>query len=126
LRRASTLVEAPASTVRLGPFNLPIGGGGYFRILPYTWTSWGIKRLNVVEQLPAIFYLHPWEIDPGQPRLPAPALGRFRHYFNLGKTEHRLRRLLGDFEFSTMVDVLGRSVEPATAGHLAPALPYVW
>ena len=64
------------------------------------------RRLNVVERAPAIFYLHPWEIDPEQPRLPAPALGRFRHYCNLGKTEARLRALLGDFQFSTMVAVL--------------------
>src|SRR5919106_915064 len=80
LQRAQALVEAPASTVRWGPFNLPIGGGGYFRILPYAWTRWGIQRLNDHERAPAIFYLHPWEIDPAQPRLPAPLLGRFRHY----------------------------------------------
>ena len=125
LQREYSLVEAPASTVRCGPFNLPVAGGGYFRILPYAWTRWGISRLNQAEREPAIFYLHPWEIDPEQPRLPASSLGRFRHYCNLSKTESRLKALLTDFQFSTMVDVLGR------AGHSfsnAPAtpLPYVW
>jgi polysaccharide deacetylase family protein (PEP-CTERM system associated) len=125
LQREYSLLEAPASTVQWGPFNLPIAGGGYFRILPYAWTRWGINRLNQVERAPAIFYLHPWEIDPRQPRLPASRLGRFRHYRNLSKTEARLRALLSDFQFSTMVAVLGR------AGHTfddvadAP-LQYVW
>jgi polysaccharide deacetylase family protein (PEP-CTERM system associated) len=73
------LVEAPASTTRLGPTNLPIAGGGYFRILPYGWTRWGISRVNRLENRPAIFYLHPWEIDPDQPRLRAGLLSRFRH-----------------------------------------------
>ncbi len=125
LQREYTLLEAPGSTVRLGPFNLPVAGGGYFRILPYAWTRWGIRRLNTVERAPAIFYLHPWEIDPDQPRLPASTLGRFRHYRNLSKTEGRLRALLGDFQFSTMVTVLehaGYSFGEQTA---AP-LPYVW
>ena len=127
LQRARPLMEAPASTVRWGPFNLPIGGGGYFRILPYEWTRWGINRLNADEGLPAIFYLHPWEIDPEQPRLNAPPLGRFRHYFNLGKTEERLRALLNDFAFSTMVSVLEpqhRAVGVVDARMMA--LPYVW
>ena len=72
LQREYALLEAPGSTVQWGPFNLPVAGGGYFRILPYAWTRWGISRLNQVERAPAIFYLHPWEIDPDQPRLPAP------------------------------------------------------
>ena len=125
LQRQSPLLEAPGSTVQWGPINLPVGGGGYFRILPYAWTHWGITRLNETERVPAIFYLHPWEIDPAQPRLPAPLLGRFRHYFNLGKTESRLMSLLRDFRFSTMASVLrgaGLDLQPAAA---AP-LPYVW
>ena len=79
VKHNAALVEAPASTVRWGPFNLPIGGGGYFRILPYAWTRWGINRLNDVEGSPAIFYLHPWEIDPDQPRLRASAVGDLVH-----------------------------------------------
>jgi polysaccharide deacetylase family protein (PEP-CTERM system associated) len=100
------LVEAPASTVRVGSTNLPVAGGGYFRILPYWWTRWGIARLNAVERRPAIFYLHPWEIDPEQPRMPARGLSRFRHYRNLEQTEPRLRRLLSDFRFDTVASLL--------------------
>src|SRR5207237_423633 len=84
-RRTGSIVEAPASTVRIAGTNLPIGGGGYFRILPYAWTRWGIARLNRVERRPAIFYLHPSEINPGQPRLAGSLLSRFRHYRNLHK-----------------------------------------
>jgi len=96
-RAAGSLTEAPPSTVRIGSANLPVAGGGYFRLLPYWWTRLGIARINSVERRPAIFYLHPWEIDPEQPRLKAGAMSRFRHYRHLGKTESRLRRLLRDF-----------------------------
>jgi polysaccharide deacetylase family protein (PEP-CTERM system associated) len=126
LTRARVLVEAPASTVRWGPLNLPIGGGGYFRILPYAWTRWGIRRLNTLEQKPAIFYLHPWEIDPEQPRLRTSALGQFRHYFNLAKTEQRLRALLTDFRFSTMLDLLEAHALAGTRAESASPLPYLW
>lgn len=105
-RDSGSLIEAPGSTVRVGGLNLPVAGGGYFRILPYGWTRWGIERLNRREQRPAIFYLHPWEIDPAQPRLDAGWLGRFRHYRNLDQTEGRLRRLLDDFTFAPLRDVL--------------------
>jgi len=101
-----TLFEVPGSTVRVAGINLPVAGGGYFRLLPYAWTRWGIARLNRVERQPAVFYLHPWEIDPQQPRLPAGALGRFRHYRNLHKTESRLRALLTDFSFGPVRSVL--------------------
>ncbi len=103
---SGSIVEAPASTIRCGGMNLPIAGGGYFRLLPYAWTRWGIRRLNVMERRPAIFYLHPWEIDPDQPRLHATRMTRMRHYANLGKTEVRLRRMLRDFQFATMADVI--------------------
>ena len=107
VRRASgAIVEAPASTVRCGGVNLPIAGGGYFRLLPYAWTRWGMARLNRTERRPAIFYLHPWEIDPGQPRIAGTWMSRFRHYCNLSRTEPRLRRLMRDFAFSTVADVL--------------------
>jgi hypothetical protein len=110
------LVEAPASTTRVGPLNLPIGGGGYFRILPYRWTQWGIERVNRLEGRPAIFYLHPWEIDPDQPRIAASALSRLRHYRHLDKTEGRLRRLLRDFTFSTVSQLLQTSYAADGAG----------
>jgi polysaccharide deacetylase family protein (PEP-CTERM system associated) len=124
-RDAGSLVEAPASTVRWGPLNLPVAGGGYFRILPYAWTKWGIARINSREARPAIFYMHPWEVDPSQPRLSAGRLGRFRHYRNLNKTEARLRRLLGDFRFAPLRDVLASS-SPLGPGDGGTALPYLW
>jgi polysaccharide deacetylase family protein (PEP-CTERM system associated) len=105
-RASGALTEVPGSTVRLGSTNLPVAGGGYFRLLPYWWTRWGIARLNGVEGQPAVFYLHPWEIDPDQPRIPAGVVSRFRHYRNLDKTEARLRRLLGDFRFSSLQRLL--------------------
>lgn len=125
-RSGGNLVEAPASTTSLGPVNLPIAGGGYFRILPYTWTRWGIGRVNRLEGRPAIFYLHPWEIDPGQPRLRAGLLSRFRHYRNLACTEDRLRQLMSDFRFGTMAAMLAATSEAATAPKPAWALPYLW
>jgi polysaccharide deacetylase family protein (PEP-CTERM system associated) len=124
-RRAGALVETPGSTAAWGPFNVPVAGGGYFRILPYAWTKWGIRRINRRDRRPAIFYLHPWEIDPGQPRLGAGALSRFRHYRNLDRTEDRLRRLLADFRFDTVRTLVDsarpglRSEALADAGLLA-------
>lgn len=100
------LVEFPMSTVRLGNFNLPIAGGGYFRLYPYALSRWGIRHLNRAEQQPAVVYLHPWEVDPQQPRLPARGLSKFRHYVNLDKTLPRLQRLLRDFDFAPMATVL--------------------
>jgi len=125
-RPAGVLVEAPASTTAVGPLNLPIGGGGYFRILPYSWTRWGIGRVNRLEHRPAIFYLHPWEIDPDQPRFQAGFLSRFRHYRNLHRTEARLRRLLADFRFGPMKSVLSTAPVPEATGQPALALPYQW
>jgi polysaccharide deacetylase family protein (PEP-CTERM system associated) len=125
-RPGGVLIEAPASTATLGPMNVPIAGGGYFRILPYAWTRWGISRVNRTEQRGAIFYLHPWEIDPDQPRLSAGALSRFRHYRNLHRTEARLRQLLTDFRFAPMSCVLDAAATPAHAGQPALALPYLW
>lgn len=126
-RTRGRLIEAPGSTTRLAGMNLPIGGGGYFRIFPYQWTRWGIARVNRSEQRPTIFYLHPWEIDPEQPRIRAGMLSRFRHYYNLHHTERRLRHLLRDFAFGRMVDVIDFAppvAEPTKAAALA--LPYLW
>jgi polysaccharide deacetylase family protein (PEP-CTERM system associated) len=100
------LIEFPISTLRLAGINLPIAGGGYFRLFPYALIRWGIRHINVREHQPALVYLHPWEIDPEQPRIEAGALARFRQYVNLDKTEARLIRLLQDFEFGTMRSVL--------------------
>ncbi len=107
------LLEIPASTIRLAGINLPIAGGGYFRLLPFWWVRFGIRRLNELEGEPAVFYLHPWELDPAQPRQPASSLSRFRHYYNLGQTEGRLRRLLHRFAFGTIeASLLPRAATP--------------
>ena len=110
-RAGGSLWEVPGSTVRWAGTNLPVGGGGYFRLLPYGWTRRGIDRLNRVEGKPSVFYLHPWEIDPDQPRLAGASLTAIRHYHNLGKTEDRLRRLLKEFRFGPLADVLAQAAQ---------------
>jgi polysaccharide deacetylase family protein (PEP-CTERM system associated) len=100
------LVEFPPSTARLLGQNLPAPGGGYFRLYPYALSRWLIQRVNRDEGQPAIFYLHPWEVDPDQPRVEAGWRSRFRHYNNLDKCEGRLRRLLQEFGFGTVRQVL--------------------
>ena len=123
-RSAGAIWEVPASTVRCAGANLPIGGGGYFRLLPYGWTRWGIGRVNGIEKKPAVFYVHPWEIDPEQPRLPAPLVTRLRHYRNLGKTESRLCRLLREFRFAPIVELISAAaVSQETARQPVPARP---
>jgi polysaccharide deacetylase family protein (PEP-CTERM system associated) len=102
----SGIWELPGSTVRYAGQNLPIGGGGYFRQLPYAWTRHGIAHVNAREGRPVVFYLHPWEIDPEQPRMSASRLSRLRHYRNLEKMEPRLRRLLSDFAFGPAFSLL--------------------
>ena len=95
-----SLREIPITTLCLGRKNLPIAGGGYFRLLPYKVTHWGLQRINLQERQPFVFYLHPWELDPQQPRMSGcGAKSRFRHYLNLHKTESRFRALLSDFPF---------------------------
>ncbi|HKJ87867.1 MAG TPA: XrtA system polysaccharide deacetylase [Gammaproteobacteria bacterium] len=97
------LIEVPISTVALGGRNNPCGGGGFFRLLPYPYFRWALGRINGSEGQPGVFYFHPWEIDPSQPRQPGlPWRTRFRHYLNLHRTEARLRRLLGDFRWDRM------------------------
>jgi polysaccharide deacetylase family protein (PEP-CTERM system associated) len=94
------VLELPVATVRVFRANWPAGGGGYFRLLPYLVSRWSIRRINTVDGKPAMFYFHPWELDPGQPRVKGPrAKARFRHYLNLKHTEPRLRRLLKDFQW---------------------------
>jgi polysaccharide deacetylase family protein (PEP-CTERM system associated) len=105
-RAAGSIVEVPGSTVRIAGINVPIAGGGYFRQLPYAWTRWGIARVNTVDRDAVVFYIHPWEIDADQPRLPVSSLTRFRHYRNIGATLGRLGRLLEDFAFDTVTATL--------------------
>jgi len=94
------LLEIPVTTTRIAKKNLPAGGGGFFRLYPYTVSKWNIQRVNQKDNQSAIFYFHPWEIDPGQPRQQGLRFkSRFRHYLNLDKTEIRLNRLLADFNW---------------------------
>ena len=98
--------EFPPSTLRFCGKNFPVGGGGYLRLLPYGWTASAIRRLNNLEKQPVMVYFHPWEIDPDQPRIAATWRSRFRHYQNLASTEKKLLKLLKNFSFSTMEEVL--------------------
>lgn len=100
---ADTLWEIPMTTVRAFGRNLPVSGGGYFRLLPYPVFRLGLRRFARTEQKPGLFYLHPWEVDPGQPRISgARRMSRFRHYVNLSATEGRLTRLLRDFAWDRL------------------------
>jgi len=100
------LLEIPVTTARWLKTNWPAGGGGYFRLMPYALSRSLIRRVNRVERRSAVFYFHPWELDPGQPRVEGTSLKtRFRHYVNLHRTEPRLRSLLRDFTWRRMDQV---------------------
>lgn len=97
------LLEIPITTVKLANKNFPAGGGGFFRFYPYLLSRWCIQRVNKHDNQTAVFYFHPWEVDPDQPRQSEASLkSRFRHYLNLNKTEERIVRLLNDFEWGRM------------------------
>ena len=103
--RTSTdgILEVPISTLKVFGRTYPCGGGGYFRLLPYAVSRWAIKRTNKQDKQPAIFYFHPWEVDPQQPRIEGvSAKTKFRHYLNLERMEARLVRLLKDFHWGRM------------------------
>jgi polysaccharide deacetylase family protein (PEP-CTERM system associated) len=107
-RMPNGLIEVPLTTARMFGVNLPAAGGGYFRLVPYAVSRWAIGRVNRIERRPAIFYLHPWEIDPGQPRVDgAPWRSRLRHYLNLRRTEPRLAQLLRDFRWDRIDRTFG-------------------
>ena len=107
--KARSIVEFPLSTIRLSVRNFPISGGGYFRLLPYRIIRNALRRINREEKQPFIFYLHPWEIDVEQPRITGAGLkSRFRHYVNLDKTENRLKKLLAEFQFSSIGEMIRR------------------
>jgi polysaccharide deacetylase family protein (PEP-CTERM system associated) len=117
-RPRGELLEIPVSTVRILNRNLPAGGGGYFRLLPYTLTRALIRRVNSFDRQPSVFYFHPWEIDWQQPRVPgATPKTRFRHYVNLRRTEPRLRRLLRDFRWRRMDEVFPATRDARVATH---------
>ena len=96
----SGLIELPVTTVKIAGRNFAAGGGGFFRLFPYGLSRWAIREVNRKEKRPAIFYFHPWEIDPEQPRVAeAPLKSRLRHYTNLDRMAGKLRKLLRDFEW---------------------------
>ncbi|HUW33551.1 MAG TPA: XrtA system polysaccharide deacetylase [Planctomycetota bacterium] len=100
------ITEFPLSVIEVFGKRLPCSGGAYFRIFPYLYFKYAIRKVNAAAR-PFVFYVHPWEVDPNQPYLKISLGKRFRHYYNLGKTEKRLDRLLSDFRFTTMREVLG-------------------
>jgi polysaccharide deacetylase family protein (PEP-CTERM system associated) len=109
-------VEFPITTLRLFGRNLPCGGGGYFRLLPYGYSRWALRWINLKDGQPCMFYIHPWELDPGQPRVPGiSARSRFRHYTNLGRMADKLRAVLRDFAWDRADRVLGLG-SPARTG----------
>jgi polysaccharide deacetylase family protein (PEP-CTERM system associated) len=117
-----TIVEFPMSAARFFGMRVPVSGGGYFRILPYWLTRAGLRQINERAGTPFTFYLHPWEVDPAQPRVRVGALSTFRHYTNLDRCESRLRRLLGEFAFAPAVEALKRcgafDTSPSTSSRI--------
>jgi len=115
----NSIVEFPISTVKVLGTNFPISGGGYFRLFPYPIIRKGLKRINEVEKESFMFYIHPWEIDPNQPRINGlSSRSKFRHYVNLNKTEFKFKKLLSDFEFSSIRELLGNNEQHSiTATH---------
>jgi len=103
---AGRIWEIPPSTLNVWGFQVPVAGGGYFRLLPYAASKTLLQRLEE-QGAKLVMYLHPWEIDPDQPRMDGPWLSQFRHYLNLHKMEKRLIALLGDFRFGSIADVFG-------------------
>lgn len=112
-----TITEFPMCAASLLGLKVPVSGGGYFRIFPYWLSRAGLRQINRSAARPFVFYLHPWEIDPDQPRIKVGMLSRFRHYTNLASCEQRLARLLDEFSFAPAVEVLRQR------GVLAAAVP---
>ncbi len=108
---SGSILEIPLTTLRLGQHNLPIAGGGYFRLMPYSVFKAALKRFNASETRAGVFYFHPWEIDADQPRITgASRLAKFRHYVNIGAVPRRLDKLLQDFRWARMDDVFAADI----------------
>jgi polysaccharide deacetylase family protein (PEP-CTERM system associated) len=111
--RGDGVIEVPMTTVRAAGRNLPCSGGGWFRLVPYPLFRAGLRRVNAVEHRAGVFYFHPWEVDPAQPRVAeAPRLSRFRHYTGLSAMMARLDRLLTDFRWGRMDEVFADALAP--------------
>lgn len=110
----SDLVEIPVTTAMLGKRRVGAGGGGFFRVLPYAFSRWAIRQVNKVDQRPAVFYFHPWEVDPDQPRVAnAPIRSKLRHYTNLDKMAGKLATLVAEFDWGRMDEVARREARRA-------------
>lgn len=109
-RGNGSIWECPGTVCNVMGYNVPVGGGGYFRILPERWTFAQLKKLNSQLNQPFVFYIHPWEVDPEQPRIPSSWKSRFRHYTNLKRTESRLRQLLKQFRFDSLSSLVPAEV----------------
>ena len=125
-RPAGTLWEFPPSVYRCWKMNLPVSGGGYFRLYPLQFTAYWLRRINRVQRQPFMFYIHPWEVDPDQPRLPVSGGAKFRHYLNLSTVEAKLQGLLSAFRFGALEDVYQeyyarKGQETGVAGTITPA-----
>lgn len=111
--------EVPIATVQIGQIAVtPIGGGGYLRLLPYRYTSAGIRKVNAEERRPVCIYFHPWELDPNQPRLAGGLVSWLRTYTGLCSMETKIERMLQEFDFGPLTDVF-----PVPSGHVAAAVP---
>ena len=116
-RSPSGVVEIPPSSLQVLGRNLPASGGGYFRLLPYPVSRWSLRRINRVEREACIFYFHPWEVDPAQPRIRNAGIkSKFRHYLNLDRMAKRLDRLLSDFRWQRVDEVFADRIENRPQG----------
>ena len=110
------LLEVPITTLSIGGRQVNCGGGGWFRLFPYAFSRWALNCVNRGEGQPAIFYLHPWEIDPEQPRPEGlDPKTRFRHYLNLNRTYNRLEQLLVDFQWGRMDEIFLSDAAPVSS-----------
>jgi len=113
--RSGEVLEFPLSVARFWKLKVPVCGGGYFRLLPFPWTVHGLRRIHAQQSHPFVFYIHPWEIDPAQPRVPGASWLQWRHYVNLATTESKFDELLANFQFGRLGDVLEGWFEPPAA-----------
>ncbi|MXO66027.1 XrtA system polysaccharide deacetylase [Altericroceibacterium endophyticum] len=116
----SALLEIPVTTALFRSRRLAAGGGGFFRVLPYSFSTWAIRQVNRDDQRPAVFYFHPWEVDPGQPRIRnAPLRSRLRHYTNLARMSDKLDQLLQSFDWGRMDALAAREAQRLALSHRA-------
>jgi len=115
---AGVLIEFPMPTLEIAGRRSPLAGGAYLRLLPYWYTQWGIRFLNEHEHHPVCVYVHPWELDPEQPRMEGNLTSRLRHYIGLRSTQKKITKLLRDFEFCPLGSVVAEYIALGTKDHL--------